>query len=229
LRTTSNTKTSTTIRHFRTGQTLFEGKFKDIRHAVETAIAEGISLAFADLRHTNLINAQMDGAILDGAQLDEANLMGANISESSLRRASLINTHMHCTTLCESILDSVNACGALFDGADISCATIQRCTFDTLSALNLNYCDADKIKLNGFLAEQNILCEFSHPPLVIKGLRYQITRLDRQFLIGHHAMTFMPENSIPEHGLYNFTTAHHTLIQGMLNDRILGDDILYGT
>ena len=216
------------IKHFRTGHTLFEGHFNDMKHAVETAISDGVSLAFADLRHANLINAQMDGAILDGAQLDEANLLGANLSESSLRQASLRNALLHSVTFCESVLDNVNAQGALFGATDIAGATIRRCTFDTASALEMNYRDADIIQRNRFLADHEAICEFSHPPLVIKGLPFIIARLDQHVLAGHLVIPQFADiksHAIPGK-LYSFLTQNRKLIESL---RYEESPLLYGT
>ncbi len=202
------------INHVRTGNPLFTGHFSSIRQAVETAISENISLAFADLRHANLVNALMDGAILDNALLDEANLMGANLSESSLRRTSLINTQLYNTALCESVLDSTQCRGALFGGTDISGARISRCLFDTLSALDLNFRDTAFMDANGFVAGNDYMCEFSKPPLVLKGLPFPITCFERSILIGHYALTDITP-AAPAHMpsvLFNFMRNHSALI-----------------
>lgn len=177
-----------TIAHFRTRQVLFEGRFKSLRHTVEAAIRDGISLAFADLRHANLVNAEMDGAILDNAQLENANLLGANISEASLYRTSFRNARMHSAILCESAIDAAHFEGALFGATDIAGARMKRCVFDTLSALDLNFEDTAEININSFVAAHNQLCAFSRPPLTLKGLGYPIACLDHKLLVGHHAV-----------------------------------------
>ena len=86
------------------------------------------------------------------------------------------------------MLDSTNLQGALFGGTDISGARIKRCFFDTLSALDLNFCDAAEIDINGFAALNDYICEFSRPPLVLKGLPLTIACFDHSLLVGHHAM-----------------------------------------
>lgn len=203
-----------TIKHFRTGNTLFTGRFSGIRQAVETAISENTPLAFADLRHANLVNALMDGAILDNALLDEANLMGANLSEASLRHTSLINAQLYNTILCESVLDGIQCRGALFGGTDISGARISRCLFDTLSALDLNFRDTAFMDANSFAAGNNYMCEFSRPPLVLKGLPFPITCFERSLLIGHYALpdiTPAAPAQMPS-VLFNFIRNHSALI-----------------
>lgn len=204
-----------TIKHFRTGQTLFAGRFTDTRQAVERAVADGISLAFADLRHANLVNALMDGAILDSAQFDEANLMGANLSEATLRRASFVNAQLHSTVLCEAILDAAHFKGTLFGGTDISGALVKRCLFDTLSALSLNFRDARHIDTNGFAAINDYICEFSRPPRVLTGLPFHIACFDHSLLIGNHAVTHIPVTKGPgiSSSLFSFITGHRNLIE----------------
>ncbi len=202
-----------TINHFRTKQTLFEGRFKSLRHAVEAAVEDKISLAFADLRRANLVNAEIDGAILDSAQLENANLLGANISEASLHRTNFKNAHMHSTVLCESIVDAANFEGALFGGTDIAGSRIKRCLFDTLSAFSLNFRDADDVSLNGFMAAHEQLCEFSRPPLILNGLAYPVACLDHTLLV--HRQTLGPRLT-PEHipgSLFAFISAHKPLLE----------------
>lgn len=184
---------------------------------METAITESASLAFADLRHANLVNAQMDGAILDNAQLDEANLMGANLSEASLRCTSLINTQLYNTALCESVLDNAQCRGTLFGGADISGARISRCVFDTHSALDLNFRDTDFMEANSFVAGNDYLCEFSRPPLLLKGLPFPIACFERSLLIGHYALADITP-AAPTHMpsvLFNFMRNHSALISAL--------------
>lgn len=201
------------ITHFRTGQTLFEGPFKSLRHAVEAAIADKVPLAFANLRHANLVNAEMDGAILDSAQLEDANLLGANISEASLHRTCFKNAQMHSTVLCESIIDAASFEGTLFGATDITAAKIKRCLFDTLSAFSLNFSDAGDARLNGFMAAHDELCEFSRPPLILNGLAHPIACLDHKLLVRGHAL---PPDLTREQWpspLFTFIRAHRTLLE----------------
>ncbi len=201
------------ITHFRTGETLFEGPFKSLGHAVEAAIEDDISLAFADLRHANLINAQMDGAILDSAQLTDANLLGANISEASLHRTSFKNAQMHSTVLCESIIEAANFEGTLFGATDIASAQIRRCLFNTLSTFSLNFRDADLVHLNGFMAAQEQLCEFSRPPLILGGLAYPIICLDHKLLVHGHTLPLPTEREELPSALFTFIRTHRPLLE----------------
>lgn len=202
-----------TITHFRTGQILFEGPFKSLRHAVEAAIADNVSLAFADLRRANLAHAEMDGAILDSAQLQDAHLLGANISEASLRRTSFKNAQMHSAVLCESIIDAASFEGTLFGATDIAGAKIKRCLFDSLSAFSLNFRDAAEVSLNGFMAAQEQLCEFSRPPLALHGLPYPVACLDRKLLVHGHAVGPRPAADQLPSPLFAFIRAHQGLLE----------------
>lgn len=206
-----------TIKNWRTGQTLFTAKAMTLKKAVECAISNGTSLAYADFRHANLINANMDGAILDHACLNEANLMGANLSEASLRHTSLINTHLHSAILCEAILDNADCRGALFGGTDISGAHITPCRFDTLSALDLNFRDARQIADNSFISSNSYLCRFSQPPLALKGLPFPLALFDQSALVGHHALTEWPQirSSGMSSALFTFVAGHRDLISAL--------------
>lgn len=143
--------------------------------------------------------------------------MGANLSEASLRRASLINTQLYNTVLCESVLDSTPCRGALFGGTDISGARISRCVFDTHSALDLNFRDTTFMEANGFAAGNDYLCEFSRPPLVLKGLPFPIACFERSLLIGHYALADITSTA-PAHMpsvLFNFMRNHSALINSL--------------
>lgn len=203
------------INHFRTGQVLYEGRFSGMRQAVETAIRDRVALAFADLRHANLVNAALDGAILDGAQLAHANLLGANLCEASLHRTGFQNALMHSAALCESIIDAANFDGALFGATDIAGARLRHCLFSTLSALDLNFVDTAELSTNGFIADEDYLCGFSKPPLVIKGFRHVITCLDNKMLIGLTACA--PEAPAQHHRgpLCNFMQTHREILRNL--------------
>ncbi len=183
-----------------------------MRQAVEAAIEDKASLAFADLRRANLVNAEMDGAILDNAQLENANLLGANISEASLHRTCFKNALMHSAVLCESIIDAANFQGALFGGTDITGSKIKRSLFDTLSTFSLNFKDAAEISLNGFMAAHEELCEFSRPPLVLNGLIYPIACLDHKLLVHTQALTpHLNQEHMPS-ALFAFIRAHKPIL-----------------
>lgn len=213
-----------TIKNWRTGQTLYTGKATTMKRVVEKALAEGISLAYADLRHANLMN-DMDGAILDDAQLDQANLIGANLAEASFKRTSLTNTQLHNAILCDALLDSADFTGALFGGTDISRATITHCRFDTLSTLDLNFRDARQIDTNIFTSSNGHLCRFSQPPLALKGLPFPLTFFDKAALVGHHALTELPtiKSSGMSSSLFTFVSGHRDLIDILWKSQSTGE------
>ena len=95
---------------------IFQGKFIDIKQAVETAVKNkvnlsgaylswanlsdanlrwanltGVDLSGANLSRTDLSGANLSWANLDGANLSRANLYGANLSGADLIRANLEN------------------------------------------------------------------------------------------------------------------------------------------
>jgi hypothetical protein len=76
------------------GNVLFETESESMKGAVEKAVKENVSLAFADLegarlRGANLELANLRGANLEGANLELANLELANLELANLRGANL--------------------------------------------------------------------------------------------------------------------------------------------
>ena len=68
------------IRHCITGETLYEGAFETIRHAVEQAVTEGICLNHANLSGANLINAALDGAAFGATDICGCDVGGSHFS-----------------------------------------------------------------------------------------------------------------------------------------------------
>lgn len=207
------------IRDTHTRRPLFAGEYEDIRACAESAVAQGHSLARADLRHANLSNAQMDGAQLQHACLQEANLTGANLSEACLDHAVLDNAQLHSAALCESRLTGTSFRGTLFGATDIAGAHLDSCIFDTISALGLNFIDAAHLRRLAFVAANNHLCVFSHPPLVLHGLAHIVARFDRALLLGQTGFTlpFLPYPRDMPSGLFAFARRHRNLIEQLLN------------
>lgn len=208
------------IRHIRNGQILFNASCPDLRTCVETAIARGINLSYADLRYANLTNAQMDGAILDHADLGEANLTGANISEAQLKHTCFRNAQLQGVIFCESLLFCTDLRGAQCGGTDISAAQLIRCQFDTLSALDLNFRDSDLIKNCTFTNSDQTLYRFSKPPVVIKGLDYLMGCFDHYMMIGPVSIKHHDDINAPSPAtctrLQAFCQQHRFLIDALL-------------
>ncbi len=77
------------IKSRRTAKTIYEGKFLNIKIAIETAISAKINLREADLRGADLYGADLRGANLYGADLRGADLSGADLYGTDLRGVKL--------------------------------------------------------------------------------------------------------------------------------------------
>lgn len=220
------------IKHVRTGSIIFSGFFRNIKEAAENAIADNVSLAFADLRHANLAHAELDGGDFDQASLEGANLTAANLSECSFQATRMTNTQLHGAVFCQSQLEAIDFRGALFGATDITDAHLGHCQFDTLSALDMDFTAACSLALNGFFSFDNTLCGISRPPLVIKGLELPLACLDSHILAGHEALHVRSLHDIlmyaehpPEHipsRTYAFLRAHNNLLNSLIkrHDRL---------
>lgn len=217
------------IRHVKTRSLIFSGSFRNIREAAEAAIADNVSLAFAELSHANLAHAELDGGDFDQACLNGANLTAANLSECSFHAAQMANTQLHSAVFCQSHLEAVDFRGALFGATDITDAYIGRCQFDTLSALEMNFRSIHGMGLSGFTDSDSVLCGISRPPLVIKGLDLPLACLDSHAVIGSQAIAFdalrniltcakNPPASVSSH-LYAFLRAHRNLLDSLMETR----------
>lgn len=81
------------------GETIFKGKFKSMKSAVEAAVKEGVSLDGADLRYADLRGAYLVRADLSGADLRYARLNGAwlycaNLRDADMREAKMIGARL---------------------------------------------------------------------------------------------------------------------------------------
>ena len=141
----------------RSGNVLYECELPDevpdkaaIRHALEQAVREGISLyeanlagadlADADLAGTklglaNLIDADLSKANLGNANLTDANLSSTNLSNAVLAKANLNGANLRGADLSDANLTAVDLSGAELDGANLSNANL---TGATLSRSGLN-------------------------------------------------------------------------------------------
>ena len=77
------------INKFLTGKVIYSGEFNSVKECLESAIADGANLSYADLSYADLSDANLRGADLSYANLSYANLRGANLSDADLRGANL--------------------------------------------------------------------------------------------------------------------------------------------
>lgn len=162
---------------------LFTGDYASLRHCVEAAIAQNISLSGADLGHADLSSASLDGANLRNADLSYANLHGINLSESDLTGACLHACDLTSACLCESRLQNVSFTDASFGGTLITDAVIEGCLFSCPTALTLPFADA-RLGRNVYMHDNLEPVDFSAAPIVVSGLPKRVAFFDRQALIG---------------------------------------------
>jgi uncharacterized protein YjbI with pentapeptide repeats len=84
-------------------------KGSSARYAVIYAVAEGISLQYADLKYKNL-----SGMDLRGIDLRYADLSGANLILTDLEGADLSGCDLTTTHLCDTILTGADISGTHF-------------------------------------------------------------------------------------------------------------------
>ncbi|NBX66581.1 MAG: pentapeptide repeat-containing protein [Proteobacteria bacterium] len=186
------------IRNRTTNAVIFSGSFKSMRHAVETAVSQKISLSCADLRRARLDNATLDGGDFTNASLENASLTGANLSEADLSHANLRSTDLTTTCLCESRLIDTDFTNASFAATLISGAVIDNCIFSCTSAFSLPFIEA-RTGRNIFELDSKVAL-FSGPPVVLMGLPKRIAILDTTVVIGDrmYPRSEMPANFMAE-------------------------------
>ena len=94
--------------HRYTDEVIFEAAVKTVKQLVELAVAQGISLTYANLEGANLTDADLYEANLTGANLYEANLTGANLTGANLTRANLEGANLTDAYLYEANLTRAN-------------------------------------------------------------------------------------------------------------------------
>ena len=137
-----------------------------MRAALETAVACGANLRWANLRGASLSGAQLGWANLDGAslrraqlgganlrgaQLDGANLDGAQLDGANLRGASLCGASLSGASLSGAQLGGANLDGAYLDGAQLDGANLRGASLGGahLDGANLDGAQLDDKKLIG--------------------------------------------------------------------------------
>lgn len=184
-------------------EVIFEGLFNTIKDCVEAAIRENICLNAVNLQGVNLSNAELDGGSFQMARFDNANLSGANLSDADLEEAVFNNAVLHNTCFCESNLRRVHFFGATFGSTDIVWANLAGACFDTLSALDLKFSEALSQQSSMFYDRTGMACTMSRPPIVIKGLKYNIVLFDEFMKVGSAVLPYTTWRDIkfrPSHG-----------------------------
>jgi hypothetical protein len=159
------------IRSVKTGDVIFEGRFRSFIACLEQTVREKINLRHADLRNKNLMNANLDDAQLTGADFNGANLTGANLSESMLENACFQNAVLYNTCFAYSNLRRCDFNGTSFGATDITGCDISFSRFSTLSCFTLDFMAAKNMMDCAFIFPCSTFSRMSRPPVVIKGLQ----------------------------------------------------------
>ncbi len=161
------------------------------RGRVETALADGASLAGwelegadlsgldlsgADLRdailtRADLKSAKLDGARLDGAVLIGADLTGASLRETSFDEACLIEARGSELRFESASLEDVNATDASFPGAlflDSSCSYLELIGADLVGA-RFERTELDNADMSGSMLDDAVFMECSMKELDLSG------------------------------------------------------------
>ncbi len=108
-----------TIKHRFSGSALFELECGSLKLCVEAGVKAGADLSGANLRGTDLSDANLRGADLRGANLRGTYLSDANLSGANLRYANLRYADLSGTDLSDADLRGANLSDANLRGADL--------------------------------------------------------------------------------------------------------------
>jgi hypothetical protein len=181
------------IQSYKTGEILFQGQFKNFKTCLAAAITEKITLAYADLKHKNLVNAQLDDACMPYADFTRSNLSGANLSESMMQGAQFTGVSLHNTCLAYSDLRGCVFENASFGATDVTGSDISFSSFSTLSCFSLDFMHVHAMKNCVFKNPDGTLSALSRPPIVVNGLGCMpLIFLDQHLKIGER-LTAYPE------------------------------------
>jgi hypothetical protein len=143
----------------------YEGENATIKDAVEQAVKERVSLAYANLRLADLYSANLSSANLRSADLSFANLRSADLSFADLRSASLRSADLSFANLRYASLRSANLRSADLRSANLRSASLRSAdlSFANLSSASLRSADLSFADLS--LAENK---ETANLPLFCK-------------------------------------------------------------
>jgi len=106
------------ILNWRTGAVIFEGDYPTIKDAVEAAVKQRVSLAYADLEGANLEDANLEDADLENANLEDANLYKAKLAWADLTGANLTGADLTGANLTNAILIDTIVAGTILEKKD---------------------------------------------------------------------------------------------------------------
>lgn len=210
------------------GNVLYRGTFSSFKLCLENAVTEGTKLFEADLRHKNLVNAELDDGLFKDARFDGANLMGANLSGANFNFCNFDNAALQNACICESSLKNARFSGTNFGATDISGSDIRYSLFDTMSALTLNFRDCNFMALCKYRNTDGCVINFSKPPIHITQTEWPVVFFDQHLKIGPLLKTYQQwfdTASLYEHSLsarphspQSFFERHKTTWRALAND-----------
>lgn len=167
------------------GAEIFAGRYESFSTCIEDAIRENINLSYIDLRNKNLMNLDMDGAVLIGASFNGSNLNGCNMSETNLSQSQFYGCTLYSTCFSDSLLKNCDFRGADFGATLINGTDISDCIFSTLSCFDLDFSHVKKMDGCVFTTPDNTIHPMSKHPIVLKGIfNAPIVILDNSIKIG---------------------------------------------
>ena len=157
------------------------GKRSETQIAIER---EGAEEPYTlNLSHTNLIGANLTGAVLSraalvGVKLSRATLFGAKLSGAVLNRAELVNANLtgadlsraslSDATLSDARLARTDLTGAFLDGADLPCANLFNANLTDATLINTNLTSVNFSGCKGLTQEQlnHARAHMAGPPML---------------------------------------------------------------
>ena len=114
-----------------------------VKLTIETAVASGVSLAWANLANADLIGADLEGANIYGAKLAGAKLAWANLANADLAWANLAWANLEGAELDMAKLYETN-----LREANLSMASLYRANLEGAELAGANLSDADLYRAN---------------------------------------------------------------------------------
>ena len=168
---------------------IFEGRFFSFHECLETAVRQKVNLERADLRGRNLININLDDAIMPTADFTASNLSGANMSEGFFRGCKFNGAALYNTCFVDSNISNCDFKDASFGATDIEGTILNGAQFSTLSAFTLDFARTRGMRGCNFINPDGQICRMSKPPIVIHGLgRAPIIMMDDKTKYGQNIL-----------------------------------------
>ena len=145
-----------------------------IRPILYKAILTGEDLSSeepVDFSNTNLIEANLSHANLNGVNFHEANLGRADLSHAKLIGAHFCRTDLYETNLSHAILHRANLQGTQMAMTDLTGAELKECKIYGLSAWDLKMDGAVQEDLKIIYTKQNVNREWEESQIVVDDLR----------------------------------------------------------